>query len=113
MSKIDNLTSIDLEKQIVSSLIKFNEVIYELDHILDANCFSNSFLSCCFSVLKDAAQKKEKIDKNILAQRLINIGLSKYEEIDSFSFIDSISYNSLADKEVLKVACNELIKLKS
>lgn len=108
----EELISLNLEKQILASLLEYQSVIFELEHVLDYNCFSNAFHSCCFSILREAAQKKEKIDKAILSQRLINIGLSKYEELDSLSYIDSISYNKLADKEITKIACGELIKLK-
>ena len=112
MSKVSDLTSLNLEKQIISSLLEYPDVLFDMEHILESNCFANLFHSCCFSILKDSAKKKEKIDKNILSQRLINIGLAKYEELDSFSYIDSISYNKLSDKEVTKTACEELIKLK-
>lgn len=106
------LISLNLEKQILASLIKYPEVIFNLEHVLESSCFSNSFHACCFSLLKESAQKKEKIDAAVLSQRLINIGLSKYEELDSLSYIDSISYNSLADKDITILACQELIKLK-
>jgi replicative DNA helicase len=112
MAKIDELISLNLEKQVLASLLKYPEVIFTLDHILDSSCFHNSFHSCCFSILREAAQKKEKIDKAILSQRLINIGLKNYQEIDSLSYVDSISYNFLADQDVTVGACHELIKLK-
>ena len=112
LKSVQELSSLSLEKNVLASILKFPDTIFDLDHILDSKCFSNSFHSCCFSVLREAIQKKEKIDAAILAQRLINIGLSHYEEISTLDYLTSISYNSLADKEVSKVACFELIKLK-
>ncbi len=108
----DTLVSINLEKQVVASVLAYPEVVFDMENVLDSNCFYHPFHSCCFSILRDAVQKKEKIDSAVLTQRLINIGLSKYEELDTLSYISSISYNKLADKEVTKCACLELIKLK-
>ncbi len=108
----ENLTSYPLERQILASLLEYPDVFYEVEHFLSDRDFDHRFHSACFCIIKEAYTRKEKLDVVIVSQRLTNLGLTKFEEINSFDYVDSIKYNKLADKETAKTACVELSKLR-
>ena len=107
----DILTSIQLERQVLASLLAHPDAYYEIEHFLSEKDFVNSFHGACYSLIKSALDKKEKIDNVILSQRLINIGLTKFEELDTFSYIESLTYTKVVSKEITIEYCTELHKL--
>lgn len=108
----EHLESVTLERQVLSSLIAYPDIIHETEFHSEKD-YTHPVHKACFSVLKDSiVNKKEKIDAAILAQRLINIGLKTYEELNIFEYISSLSFNKFGSVETSKIGIEELIKLR-
>src|SRR5690349_252467 len=107
---MEELTSLVLERQVLGSLLYYENLFYEIENFHIDNDYSHIVHKACFSIIRDAALKKEKIDSTILAQRLANIGLKKYEELDLFEYLSSLSFNKFGSIEIAKTGCEELSK---
>lgn len=113
MSKeLESLTSIVLERQVLGSLLYYSDLFFDVENFHDENDYSHIVHKACFVVIRDARQKKEKIDSLILAQRLANVGLKKYEDLDLFQYLESLGYNCFNSVETGKIGCEELHKLR-
>lgn len=109
---MEQLQSLVLERQVLASLLFFPNLFYEVENFHKDDDYSHVVHRACFAIIRDAASKKEKIDSTILAQRLLNIGLKKYEELDLFEYLNSLSFNKFGSAEVAKTGCEELSKLR-
>lgn len=111
MRDVENLSSLQLEKVVLASLFEFPDVISETENCFSEKDFTHVLHSACFSLLREAHGNNQAIDPTILAQKLSLMGLKTFEELDIFSYLNSISYNKVASKEILKEYIEELIKL--
>lgn len=107
----DELYSLPLERHVLATLYKFPDVFTQIEAFMSENDFSVSFHGTCFCVLKDCFYKKEKVDKVVWAQKLKNLGIVKYEDVDVFSYIENITYTQI-NQEAGQEACKELVKLR-
>jgi replicative DNA helicase len=107
----DDLYSIPLERHVLATLYKHPDTFTQVEAFLSENDFSIPFHGTCFCVLKDSFFKKEKVDKVTWAQKLKNIGVVKYEDVDVFSYIENITYTQINQDAGLE-ACKELVKLR-
>jgi replicative DNA helicase len=105
------LYSIQVEKHALCGLIQNPDLIPDIESFLSEKDFSVSPHNVIFSCLRSAFLNHEKIDKVLLAQKIQDIGISFKEDIDIFSYIDSISFAPIT-KEATIDACKELVKFK-
>lgn len=107
----DDLYSLPLERHVLATLYKFPDTFTQIEAFMSESDFSVSFHGTCFCVLKDCFYKKEKVDKVVWAQKLKNLGVIKYEDIDVFAYIENITYTQINQDAGLE-ACKELVKLR-
>lgn len=109
---MEQLQSLVLERQVLASLLNYPDLFHSVEHFHKDADYSHVIHKACFSLIKDAMSRKEKIDSTILAQRLANVGLKKYEELNLFDYLNSFSFNKFASMEIAKTGCEELSKLR-
>lgn len=107
----EKLVSLNLEREVIAAFLKYSDLFYEVEPFMSERDFDHPFHSTCFCVIKETYSQKKKLDKVLLAQKIINIGLTKCEEIDTYSYIENISYITI-NKDAGKQYCFELNKLK-
>lgn len=107
----ESLVSINLERQCLASLLEYEDVFHEFEYFLSDKDFSHPFHKACFCLVRDAYLSKQKIDSVVLSQKLNNLGLTKFEELDTYSYIETLSFNRLGSKEATKEYLHELHKL--
>ena len=65
--------SIQVERHVLSGLIKYQNLFAEVDIFLNDTDFFNEVHSTIYSVYKSIAHKGEKVDKVLLAEKIKNI----------------------------------------
>lgn len=107
----DSLYSLNLEKYSLAGFIRNPDYLIEYNHIFTEKDFYNKTHRLIFSILKNQILSGQKVDKVILAQKIVELGIKSYEEINIFDYIDAISYISI-NKDGLRDTVKELIKLR-
>ena len=106
-----SLQSLQIEKHCICGLINNPDVIPEIEGFMSEKDFVAQPHSVIFSVLISSYLNNEKIDKVLLAQKIKNLGISFKDNLDIFSYIESITFTPLT-KIATKQACQELVKLR-
>jgi len=103
--------SIQVERHVLSGLIKYQNLFPDIDVFLNENDFFNEVHSSIYSVYKSIAQKGEKIDKVLLAEKIKNLGISFKDDINIYDYIDNLSFSQITEEATIN-ACKELLKLR-
>jgi len=107
----DNLYSIQLERNMIGGIINHQDQIIELSHLFSEKEFYERTHSVIFQVLKNCVLSGQKIDKVLLAQKVKELGISHFSDLDIFSYLDDLSYIKL-NKNGITDTAKELIKLR-
>lgn len=107
---LEILSNIQLERTCLGGLINHPQTLVELDNLYDKD-FSNHVHKVIFSVLKQMVLKGDKIEKVVLAQKIIEIGIRFFEEIDIYTYIEDASFSQIQPKGILEIS-KELTKLR-
>ncbi len=107
----ENLISLPLERNVLSGLVKFPEIFAEVDSYLNEFDFFNKVHQTVYVIIKGCYLKQEHLDRVVLGQKMINLGLSLMEEIDIVSYIDNLYYSQINNKGAFE-SIKELIKLR-
>ncbi len=112
MSNIpSSLYAVELERTCLGGLIKNPKTIIELSNFIGESDFFYAEHRIIFAVLKSLVLGGHNVDKVILAQKCRELNLNQFNDLDIFSYCDSISYTQLNSAGVQSVA-KELIKLR-
>ena len=103
--------SVQVERHVLGGLIRNSEVFFDVARFISEKDFYNDVHSTIFSCIKDELNKNNKIDKVLLAQKIKNLGISFKDEIDIFSYIDTLAMTQINIQGTMN-ACKELSKLK-
>jgi len=103
--------SVQVERHVLGGLIRNSEVFFDVARFISEKDFYNDVHSTIFSCIKDELNKNNKIDKVLLAQKIKNLGISFKDEIDIFSYIDTLAMTQINTQGTMN-ACKELSKLK-
>jgi len=106
------LHSLQIEKHVLAGLIQNQDAISEIESFVSEKDFVAQPHSTIYSCIRSSFLQNEKIDKVILAQKIKNLGISFKDNIDIFSYVESISFASITKDATLK-ACRELVKLRA
>jgi replicative DNA helicase len=100
MSVIYNLK---FEKIILAGILQYPEMFPDLACIINVNDFSKNN-KAVYTIMSNLADKREGINKTILAERLKNLSIN-FDDIDSTTYIDSLAHMmAINSKELLDVA---------
>jgi replicative DNA helicase len=103
--------SLQVEKHVLSGLIKYQNLFAEVDFFLNDADFFNEVHSTIYSVYKNIAHKGEKIDKVLLAEKIKNLGISFKDDINIFDYIENLAFSQITEEATIN-ACKELVKLR-
>lgn len=112
MGNLSNLSNINLERECISSLLRFPDLCFDIEGLTQDEDFEITVHKAAFSLIRDARFKKESIDSTILASRLNSLGINRMEELPIFDYLDSLKYCSFANVETSKLGFQELSKLR-
>jgi replicative DNA helicase len=106
------LYSIQVEKHVLGGLIQNPDVLTDVEPFIKDKSFVAKPHDVIYSCLRSSVLNNEKIDKVLLAQKIKNLGISFKEDVDIFSYIESISFAPVTAKATVKAA-KELAKLEA
>lgn len=110
MSFPSSLYSIRSEGVLLGGLIKNPKFIVELESHITEKVFFHNVHRVCFSVLKNLVFSGKEVDKVVLAQKLIEISVLKFEDINVYDYLDSLSFTNI-NLNGVKDLSKELLKL--
>lgn len=111
MTYPEQLVSLNLERQALAGFINFPNTLIELSSNITEKEFSNKVHCCVFSILKNSILAGEKIEKVILAQKVKELGINFFEQVNIFEYIDDITFSQIQPNGVKEVV-KELVKLR-
>jgi replicative DNA helicase len=103
--------SLQVERHVLSGLLKHQELFADIDVFLTENDFYNDVHSTIYTVYKNIKHKGENVDKILLAEKIKNLGISFKDEINIFDYIDNLSFSQITEQATIE-ASKELIKLR-
>jgi len=106
-----SLYSLQIEKHCLSGLLKNPDIFSDVDAFITENDFYNKTHCTIFCVLRSLIISNEKFDHVVLAQKISNLGIKFYEEVDIFHYIDDLNFIQISRDTAIK-SFRELNKLK-
>ena len=103
--------SLQVERHVLSGLLKYQDLFADIDVFLSENDFFNDVHSTIYSVFKNIKYKGENVDKVLLAEKIKNLGISFKDEINIFDYIDNLTFSQITEQATM-IACKELIKFR-
>jgi len=101
MSKIN---SIELEKQLIASIIQYPEVFSDFGHFIQEHDFTSDVLKTIFCVVRKFLSENRTIDKVIVGQDIQNSGISFEDNINVFDFLDALSLIQINKNSIVEIA---------
>jgi len=103
--------SLQVERHVLSGLIKYENLFADVDTFISENDFYNDVHSTIYAIYKNIKHKGEKVDKVLLAEKIKNLGISFKDDINIYDYIDNLSFSQITEDATIK-ACQELLKLR-
>ena len=100
-----------VERHVLSGLLRHPDVISEIDSFIGAGDFYHDVHQTIFCVIRDAVLANEKVDKVLIANKITNLGIASKDDIEIFEYINSLCYTPINREAVLE-ACKELVKVR-
>ena len=103
--------SSQVERHVLSGLIKYQNLFADVDVFLNESDFFHEVHSIVYAVYKNTRYKGEKVDKVLLAEKIKNLGISFKDDINIYDYIDNLSFSQITEEATMS-ACKELVKLR-
>tara|TARA_R100001082_G_scaffold48047_3_gene25797 strand:+ start:5702 stop:7207 length:1506 start_codon:yes stop_codon:yes gene_type:complete len=100
-----------VERHVLSGLLRHPDVISEIDSFITAGDFYHDVHQTIFCVVRDSALAGEKIDKVLVANKILNLGIASKDDIEIYEYINSLCYTPITREAVIE-ACKELVKVR-
>lgn len=104
--------SLQIEKYVLSGLIKFPQSFADVESFINENDFVNEVHYTIFCVFKETFNKGEQVDKILIAQKAQNLGITfKDQSIDIFHYVNSVCIIPTTQSGLVEAA-KELVKFR-
>jgi len=104
--------SLQIEKYILSGLIKYPNVYADISSFISESDFVNEVHYTIFCVFKSSFNNGEQIEKVLIAQKAQNLGITfKDQSIDIFNYVNSICLIPTTQNGIIEAA-KELLKFR-
>lgn len=110
MNYPESLYSIRSEGVFLGGLIKNPKVLVDLESFVSDKIFFHKVHKVCFSILKSLIFNGQEVNPIILTEKIKNIGISFFEELNLYDYLDSLSYTQI-NADGLKQLGKELLKM--
>ena len=103
--------SLQVEKHVLSGLIKYPEVYADVEKWVSESDFFNEVHRTIFCVIRSLVLNGEKVDKVLLAEKIKNLGVAFKDDIDIYSYVDNLTFSQIKPAAIIE-ASKELLKLR-
>jgi|TARA_R110002020_G_scaffold115287_4_gene265084 replicative DNA helicase len=100
-----------VERHVLSGLLRHPEVISEIDSFISAGDFYHDVHQTIFCIIRESVLSNEKIDNVLVSNKILNLGISSKDDIDIHEYITSLSYTPITKEAVIE-ASKELVKVR-
>jgi replicative DNA helicase len=101
-----SIRSIDIEKHVLSGLLKHPDIFFDIAHFINEDDFSSGHKTI-FSVLKGQITKGQPVDAVIVAEKIKNLGINFKQDFNIYDYIDSLTFLKISKKSLIE-ACKNL-----
>lgn len=101
--------SLEVEKNCLSSLLKFPDILSEISAFVKENDFFQETHRIIFSIIRARYFDNKKIDKVLVAQEFKNLGIIPKENLEIGDYLEALSYSQVtypAGIESFKELCH-------
>lgn len=112
----EQLYSLQAEKHVLSGLIKYPDVLFEIDNHYNDRIFHNDVHRTIYNIIKNIIlkgdrKKNDVLDPLLIGQKVKDLGIKFKDDIDIIDYISSFSIINISEKAI-KNAAEELEKLR-
>ena len=100
-----------VERHVLSGILRHPEVVSEIDSFVSAGDFYHDVHQTIFCVVRDAVIANENVDSVLIANKILNLGISTKDDIEIHEYLATLSYAPIAEKAVIE-ACKQLVKVR-
>ena len=100
-----------VERHVLSGLLRHPDVISEIDSFISAGDFYHDVHQTIFCIVRESVLANEKIDNVLVSNKILNLGIASKDDIDIHEYITSLSYTPITKAAVIE-ASKELVKLR-
>ena len=105
------IASLQVEKHVLSGIIKYPHIFHDIAPFVKEIDFSDQIHATVYLVIRSLAEKGEKWDKVLLAEKIKNIGVTFKEDINIYDYIDNLSFIPITIPATIDSA-KELVKIR-
>lgn len=105
------ISSLSVEKHVLAGLIKHPQTLLDMAPFVKDIDFFDEIHSTIFLVIKSLAEKGERWDKVLLAEKIKNIGVSFKDDVNIYDYIDNLSFIPITPQATMDSA-RELVKIR-
>lgn len=99
-----SLYSLQIERQVLGGLLKNPDVLPEIDSFTSVADFYHQVHQSIYSVIHSSFVAGENIDKTLISDKLISIGITSKDHVNIHEYLDSIIFSSPNPKAVIDYA---------
>lgn len=100
-----------VERHVLSGLLRHPDVISEIDSFISAGDFYHDVHQTIFCIVRESVLANEKIDNVLVSNKILNLGIASKDDIDIHEYITSLSYTPITKPAVIE-ASKELVKVR-
>ena len=100
-----------VERHVLSGLLRHPDVISEIDSFISAGDFYHDVHQTIFCVIRESVLSNEKVDNVLVATKILNLGISAKDDIDIHEYIKTLAYTPI-NREAVVEACKQLVKFR-
>jgi len=93
-----------IERHVLSGLLKFPEIFPDVDNFLNEKDFFVRVNSVVYSVIRESLLKNERVDKILIADKIKNLGISFKDNIDIFDYVEDLSLIQVTESAALEAS---------
>ena len=106
-----SVRSLRIEKHVLGGLINNPKIFPDIELSLGETAFTHDIHRAIFSQIRQTLQHSELLDKGILAEKMINLGIQFIDDIPIYQYLESVSFTQIKTEAIIESA-KELVKLK-
>ena len=100
-----------VESHVLSGLLRHPHIFPEIDSFLSAGDFYHDVHQTIFCVLRETVLADEKIDSVLIANKILNLGLSHKDDLQIHEYLKTLSYTPITSEATVE-SCKELVKVR-
>ena len=102
--------SLQVEKHVLAGVVKHPQVFGDIIPFIGEHHFYDDIHKTIFLIIKSLAEKNERWDKVVLAEKVKNLGIVFKDEVNIYDYIDNLSFIPITVAATIDAA-RELLKL--